>query len=118
MKFADIVALAKAGYTPADVRDFMAATSEKPEPGPDETTEGSKPEEKTVDNSVENVDAPKKPLPDPVKPEDAASENKYKELYEKAVQDLKKAQAENTRTKQPEVDDPEKILLNLAATYL
>ena len=50
MKFTDIIALAKAGYTPADIKDLLALDSHEPVQTPEEKNEpddqeGTQPED-------------------------------------------------------------------------
>ena len=72
-----------------------------------------------MEKSVENVDTPAETDLEPAKPEDAASDNKYKELYEKAVEDLKKAQAENTRRElKPDEKTADQIFFDAAVNFM
>ena len=98
----DYIALAKAGYKKADI-DQIIALSEKSEP--------EKPEEQqaaTAENhDPATVSAEPTEAPENVEPEEGQKEViDYKELYEKAQEDLKKAQAVNrsidNSAKQPE----------------
>lgn len=77
---ADVAALARAGYTMADIRELMQ-TKEPDEPKEEEKKEPTPPEEKKL------VDAPKDPEP----PKD---ETDYKKKYEEL---LAKTQAENRK---------------------
>ena len=81
MKFDDIIALAKAGYKPNEVKELLAMAEPTPEPDPEPEKKEEKPEE--VQNSIDTD---------------------YKKLYEesqkaldKANESLKKAQAMNNR---------------------
>lgn len=89
MKFDDIIALAKAGYKPNEVKELLAMAEPTPEPDPEPTPE---------------------PDPEPEKKEEKPEEvqnsidTDYKKLYEesqkaldKANESLKKAQAMNNR---------------------
>lgn len=68
MKFSDIIALAKAGYTPKDVKDLLELT---------ETDPGVK--EKEVED----------PKPDPKDPEDP-EDKKVKDAFEKLIENENK----------------------------
>ena len=89
MKFDDIIALAKAGYKPNEVKELLAMAETTQEPDPEPTPE---------------------PDPEPEKKEEKPEEvqtsidTDYKKLYEesqkaldKANESLKKAQAMNNR---------------------
>ena len=81
MKFDDIIALAKAGYKPNEVKELLAMAEPTPEPDPEPEKKEEKPEE--IQTSIDTD---------------------YKKLYEesqkaldKANESLKKAQAMNNR---------------------
>lgn len=122
MKFSDIIALAKAGYTPADVREFMKETEpeektpqQQPETDPEKTPQTQKvvtPDqatdpEKVIDNeNVDNVD--------------------YKKMYDdliKKQEDLKKsleaAQASNLKQDASgKKEDPLEIFNKAVAEFM
>ena len=116
ISFNDIVALAKAGYKPGDVKELitlseMAEQSQQEEPqGAAPATDEPKsvsPEPKVVTENAE-----------PAKPEEAVD---YKKLYEQTQEDLKKAQAANIKKDSSSADqgkDPVKDLTDLVASYL
>ena len=92
LNISDIVALAKAGYKPAEVKELIALSEKESQPKPEEqpgataapiepTTESPEPEK--APENAEKAEEPKK------------EEIDYKELYEKSQQDLKKAQEAN-----------------------
>lgn len=118
MVFSDIIALAKAGYTPADVREFLAVETPKgeaPEPEKPETTPGEKTD--IVDSSVEKVDNIE--LTDPEKPTEAADEAiDYKAQYEQAKEALKAAQKANVRTELPDQKTGEESFSELVASFM
>lgn len=120
MIFSDIVALAKAGYSPADVREFLAATSEEAPKTTGDIEEGKEPEKpEIVEKSVENVDKQAEAKKEPETPEQAAGEDKYKSMYEQAVEDLKKAQAQNVRREiNPDEKTPEDIFNAAALAFM
>lgn len=110
MKFTDIIALAKQGFTPADIREFMAMDI----PAEDQKTD---PAEKPADDKKET--AAEKPAED--QKEDPAEDNKeaidYKKLYEE-----EKAKRQTAAAKQDMGIDQEKteeeILLDIAKMYV
>lgn len=88
----DIVALAKAGYKPGDVKELITLSEKVSDPKPEEqpaaTAEPSNPatesaEPEKAPENAEKAEEPKK------------EEIDYKELYEKSQLDLKKAQEAN-----------------------
>ena len=123
MKFADILALAKAGYTPADVKELMAldkdpapaeeqldSTGTQKLPGdgePIQAPEKAKEAESTPDNDKSDADQ---------KPEAID----YKKLYEDSQSALKEAQKANTSQDNSRKDqfDPEKELRDIVASYI
>ena len=113
----DLITLAKAGYTPAQVKELITLSEKVDQPKPEEP-QGAAPA----------TDEPKSASPEPVigAPEKEAQtaapekeEINYKELYEKSQEDLKKAQAVNrgadASANNPK--DPEKDLLDIFSTY-
>lgn len=112
----DVVALAKAGYKPADVKELITLS---------ETAEQSKQEE--PQGAAPAIDEPKSASPEPkgapenaepAKPEETVD---YKKLYEQSQEDLKKAQAANIKKDSSAADqgkDPVKDLTDLVASYL
>ena len=115
ISFNDIVALAKAGYKPADVKELISLS---------ETAEQSKQEE--PQGAAPAIDEPKSvsPEPDrapentePAKPEETVD---YKKLYEQSQEDLKKAQAANIKKDNApaQAPDPMKNLTDLVSSYL
>ena len=108
LSLSDLVSLAKAGYTPANVKELIAL-SEKSEPvKPEEQQSAAAATDEPTTASAEPTEATEKEA-EPEKTEE--KEIDYKELYEKSQEDLKKAQAVNRSAdnsgKQPEynVDD-------------
>lgn len=99
----DLITLAKAGYTPGQVKELIAL-SEKSEPvNPEEQQLATAANVEPTTASAEHVEATEKEA-EPEKTEE--KEIDYKELYEKSQEDLKKAQAVNRSAdnsgKQPE----------------
>ena len=112
LSISDVVALAKAGYKPSDVKEIIAL-SEKSEP--------VKPEEQQAAAAapIEPKTAsaePKEATANEAQPEKTEEkEIDYKELYEKSQEDLKKAQAVNRSADNSgkQTDDPVKDLISL-----
>lgn len=103
LSLSDLVSLAKAGYTPANVKELIAL-SEKSEPvKPEEQQSAAAANVEPTTASAEPTEATEKAA-EPEKTEE--KEIDYKELYEKSQEDLKKAQAVNRSAdnsgKQPE----------------
>lgn len=116
MIFADLLALAKAGYTPADVREFLAAETKSDKETPSDGSEDDAPDEKT-DTTTVNVS--RETLnQDPQKSTEEPEAIDYKAQYEAAMDALKKAQAANTKQKQPEPEDNNKILMDAVAQFM
>ena len=103
LSLSDLVSLAKAGYTPTNVKELIAL-SEKSEPvKPEEQQSAAAANVEPTPASAEPTEATAKEA-EPEKTEE--KEIDYKELYEKSQEDLKKAQAVNRSAdnsgKQPE----------------
>lgn len=86
MTLSDIIALAKQGYKPNDIKELLdiAATSNTPV------------------TAEEPADVPAS-AEEPAEPEKKEDEPDYKALYEQSQKDLKEAQKANARNPQPEV---------------
>lgn len=121
MVFGDILALAKAGYTPADVREFLAAEAassqehtgdHEPEKAPAEKTETTKPEAENV--SHETLTPEQAPQNEP----EQEPEQDYKKKFEDAQAALKKAQAANARQELPQEKSSQEIVNELFASIL
>lgn len=111
MILGDIIALARAGYTPADIREFLAAdVPAKQEPDNMEPKEA--PAEKTDDDNT--VDTINDHDSDPKNaPEAPAEELDYKKMYEDSQAALKKAQAANTHKELPAEKSAQEIVNDL-----
>ena len=121
MKLTDLIDLAKAGYTPADVREFLASGNkpdvEKTEPGKGSAEDA--PGEKTETENKENVSCETlEENSDPKKPTETPEAVDYKAAYETAMEALKKAQAANTKQQQPQPEDDRKILMDAVAQFM
>ena len=94
----DLITLAKAGYTPGQVKELMSL-SEKVEPEKAEEPKapaGAPTEPKPADPKPEENKAPENEQQE--KPEETVD---YKALYEKTLEDLKTAQEANRKESQP-----------------
>lgn len=120
MKLTDLIDLAKAGYTPADVREFLASGNkpdvEKTEPGKGSAEDATG--EKTETENKENVSHETLKEADPKKPTETPDAVDYKAQYEAAMEALKKAQAANTKQQQPEPENDNKILMDAVAQFM
>ena len=113
VSLSDLIALAKAGYTPANVKELISLsetvepqkTEEPKEDAPAPTTP------KSADPKPEETKAPEKEPED--KPEETVD---YKALYEKSQADLKAAQEANRSSSQPE-DKSADLEKHLAETF-
>ena len=113
----DLITLAKAGYTPGQVKELITL-SERAEPvKPEEPQKaaGAISEPKPAD-SEPKIEVTEKEV-QPVEPK--KEEINYKELYEKSQEDLKKAQEANRKTDASinQHADPTKHLLDIFASY-
>ncbi len=103
----DIIALAKAGYKPSDVKELMQmdvpSNEQKAEPAAPVDISGA--EEKETKAPAENSGKdPEKAQDAPSKPADVID---YKAKYEEATAALKKAQEQNTKKEAPKVPTDE-----------
>ena len=93
-KFTDAVALAKAGFKAAEIKQMLEEKENEPEPKREEKQET--PEEKTNPEGRSNDPTPPAGDPQPAEPENDP-EPDYKKLYEDTQAQLKKAQETNIR---------------------
>lgn len=113
----DLIDLAKAGYTPANIRELISL-SEKAEPQKTEEPKepaGAPIEPKLAETKPEENKATEKE-PE-AKPEETVD---YKALYEKSQADLKAAQEANRSSSQPDDKsaDNEKHLLETISSFM
>ena len=107
MTIADIIALAKQGYKPGDIKELIELAKTVPEPAP----EKKEPE-------------PEKKEPEPEKkepePDYAAEIEKLKQENEKIKTDLAAAQAENRRASNPETktESDEDVLKDIVLSFM
>lgn len=111
----DIVALAKAGYKPVDVKELITLSEKvsdpKPEEQPGATAEPSNP-------ATESPEA-KEPTENAEKASEPDKEVDYKELYEESLKNLKAAQEANRKQDASgNASDPTEDLKAIIASYL
>lgn len=95
LSLSDLVSLAKAGYTPANVKELIAL-SEKSEPvKPEEQQSAAAANVKPKTASAEPTEATEKEAKPEKTEEKEIDYKELYELYEKSQEDLKKAQAVN-----------------------
>lgn len=113
----DLIELAKAGYTPANVKELISLSETADPQKTEEPKEpaGATTEPKPAETKPEETKAPEKEPED--KPEEAVD---YKALYEKSQADLKAAQEANRSSSQPEDKsaDMEKHLAETFASFM
>lgn len=112
----DLIALAKAGYTPGQVKELIALSEKEPETKHEEQPGATAPIIEETTASPEPLGATEKEV-QTQEPEKV--EINYKELYEKSQEDLKKAQEANRKTdvSTNQQADPTKHLLDIFASY-
>lgn len=95
INLADLITLAKAGYTPAQVKELITLSEKETDAKPEEQQVATAPTSEATTESAEPEKATEnaEQQPEPVK-----EEVDYKALYEKTQEDLKKAQAVNRST--------------------
>ena len=100
MTIADIIALAKQGYKPGDIKELIELAKTVPEPAPEK----------------------KEPEPEKKEPEPdyAAEIEKLKQENEKIKTDLAAAQAENRRASNPETktESDEDVLKDIVLSFM
>ena len=115
LSISDIVALAKAGYRPADVKELITLSEKVSDPKPEEQPAATAPTSEETTESAEPEKAPENVEKDP-EPEKVVD---YKELYEKSQKDLKAAQEANRKQDASgEASDPSEDLKSIIASYL
>lgn len=114
MKLTDIIALAKAGYTVAEVKELMAMEQQETEQPAQPETDPKQPAQPETESKQ-----PAQPETEPKQP--AQPETDYKTLYEQAQNDLKIAQQENiklSKKEQDKTEDDEKLLADLVSSFI
>ena len=112
----DLIALAKAGYTPGQVKELISLSEKEQQTTPEEQQGAAAATSEPTTASPEPEKAPENAAT-PAEPK--KEEINYKELYEKSQEDLKKAQEANRKTdaSSNQSADPVKDLLNIFAEY-
>lgn len=95
INLADIITLAKAGYTPAQVKELITLSEKEPDAKPEEQQAATAP---TSEAATESAEPEKATENAEQHSEPEQKEIDYKALYEKTQEDLKKAQAVNRST--------------------
>lgn len=82
MIFTDIIALAKAGYSPADVKDLIALTDKEPEP--EDKKEEPEDKDKIIEDLKRQIEENEKALaPDPEPEPEDPRDKEIEELKQK-----------------------------------
>ena len=92
VSISDLIALAKAGYTPANVKEIITLSEKAEAAKPEEQQTATAPTVEATTASAEPIKASEN---EATAVEPKKEEIDYKELYEKSQEDLKKAQAQN-----------------------
>ena len=111
MKFSDIVALAKMGYKPDDIRELMTLKEETPEPENKPAPE-EKPAPVTEPEPEPTPEGDEKPGP-----ASQGSDDKIKELEEQ-IKGLQAANQNRTRPEPEKGKSDEEILQDLARHFM
>lgn len=114
MNITDIIALAKAGYKPADVREFLSE---------EKTPEVNAPEDdqSTGQDPAASNDQPAESQEDATAPDDYISRiSDLTEANKKLMDQLKNLQEANSRQRQPapEIKSDQDILNDLARSFM
>ena len=100
LKLDDIVALAKQGYKPADVKELIELSKEADkEPEPEEKTSDDKPEEEPTETVAKPEEKPS------AEPEEASKVVDYKKKVEELEAKLSELQKANTRKNIADTDE-------------
>ena len=116
----DIIALAKAGYKPSDVKELISLADAK------ETSEDQKdqksaeePQKAEGQDAPESAEAEKQPEKEEAAEKADKDDVNYKELYEKSQNDLKAAQEANRKQDASgNAPGPSESLKSIIASYL
>jgi len=113
MKFSDILALAKQGYTPKDIKDLLAIpTEEDTQTG----TEGDAAEPEKAPATEPEADEPAAEPQGGAEPETEESD-RIKELESK-VKDLQESNTRRARPEVPKGKSDEEILADMARRFM
>ena len=111
----DIVALAKAGYKPGDVKELITLSEKVSDPKPEEQPAATAEQSNPATESAEPEKAPENAETDP----EPDKEVNYKELYEESLKNLKAAQEANRKQDASgNAPDPSEDLKTIIASYL
>ncbi len=110
MKFTDIIALAKQGFTPADIREFLKLDTE-----PETASAEADPAPVSEDPTTEETQAAADPVPE----ETPADEHEpdYKQLYEEEKA-KRQAAARKQEVAKDDTKSVEETLLDIAKMYI
>lgn len=115
MKFTDIIALAKQGFTPADIREFLKLETE-PETAPAAADPETDPTPAAADPETDPAPAAADPETGPA-PAAADPEPDYKKLYEEEKA-KRQAAARKQEVATDETKSVEDTLLDIAKMYI
>ena len=112
----DLITLAKAGYTPGQVKELIALSEKAEDAKPEEQQAATAPTFEAATESAEPVKAPEN---EEKQTEPEKKEIDYKALYEKSQEDLKKAQAVNrSKDLSDNATDPQSDLQDIFRSFL
>ena len=112
MKFSDILALAKQGYSPQDIKDLLALSTEDTQTG----TEGEAAEPEKAPATEPEADEPAAEPQGGADPETEESD-RIKELETK-VKDLQESNTRRARPEEPKRESDEQILADMARRFM
>ena len=112
MKLTDIIALAKQGYTPADIKELLTLATEETQT----ETEGEASEEEKAPAREPAAEEPAEGPQGGAEPETQESA-KIKELQSK-VQDLQESAARRARPEEPKKQTDAEILADMARRFM
>ena len=112
MKFSDILALAKQGYSPQDIKDLLALATEDTQTG----TEGEAAEPEKAPATEPEADEPAAEPQGGADPETEESD-RIKELESK-VKDLQESNTRRARPEEPKRESDEQILADMARRFM
>ena len=105
MTIKDLISFAKAGWKPADVREFLQEIEPEPSPDPEP---GGDPE----------PEADQEPEGDPEPEANPEPEPDYKKLYEEEKKEREKLQKANTKKEQPEEPTTQEKLNDIMRSFM
>ena len=117
MNLADIVALAKEGYKPSDIKELIALASSQEGTHEEENKDQDKKTEQHEDGKEQPDEAPNKST-DTSSNESAIDE--YKKQIDELKEQVKKLQSENVHKDYEEKDKPsdDELLNNITRTFM